>query len=288
MLSFIAKHPLASKNISNAYWRLICWQIQATLNKNLLTKSFIGETKFLAKKGLTGITGNIYTGLHEFEDMAFVIHFLRKEDTFYDIGANVGSYTLLASSHIGANTVAFEPIPTTFSILSKNIALNNSQNRVKLCNKAIGSKPTILKFTSAHDTVNHAITHEEEDKSTIQVPVDTLDSYPFTTTAMLKIDVEGFESEVLAGGHKCLSDEKLKAIIIELNGAGLRYGYKDDDIHAKLLSLNFKPYTYNPFQRSFEALHTYGTHNTLYIKDLDFVMQRCKTATKVTLMNVSF
>jgi len=78
--------------------RFIYWQIQSrTAGPALIIKPFIGKVRFYAKKALTGITGNIYTGLHEFTDMTFLLHFLRAGDVFFDIGANVSSYTLLAS-----------------------------------------------------------------------------------------------------------------------------------------------------------------------------------------------
>jgi len=48
----------------------------------------VNGSKFLVKTGETGLTGNIYTGLHEFPDMGFLLHFLRAEDLFVDIGAN--------------------------------------------------------------------------------------------------------------------------------------------------------------------------------------------------------
>ena len=46
---------------------------------------------------MTGATGNIYCGLYEFLDMAFLLHFLRNGDLFGDIGSNIGSYTVLAT-----------------------------------------------------------------------------------------------------------------------------------------------------------------------------------------------
>ena len=45
----------------------------------------------MARKGMTGASGNIYFGLHEFEEMGFLLHFLREEDLFIDIGAYIGS-----------------------------------------------------------------------------------------------------------------------------------------------------------------------------------------------------
>ena len=73
---------------------------------------------------MTGITGNWYCGLHEFHEMAFVLHFLRKNDTFIDVGANVGSYTILAAV-TGSNVISIEPIPSTFNYLKNNVSINN-------------------------------------------------------------------------------------------------------------------------------------------------------------------
>lgn len=73
------------------------------------------------EKGDTGLTSAYYVGLHEFEDMAFAIHLLREDDTFVDVGANLGSYSLLASGVTKANSIAFEPVPTTYNRLIDNI-----------------------------------------------------------------------------------------------------------------------------------------------------------------------
>jgi hypothetical protein len=64
----------------------------------------------LSLKGLTGATGNWYCGLDAFEDMAFLLHFMREEDLFVDVGANIGSYTILAGNEVGAETIEIEPI----------------------------------------------------------------------------------------------------------------------------------------------------------------------------------
>ena len=58
--------------------------------------NYINDSRLLVQTGMTGATGNIYTGLHEFEDMGFALHFLQEGDYFIDLGVNVGSYTVLA------------------------------------------------------------------------------------------------------------------------------------------------------------------------------------------------
>jgi len=285
---FIHRHPLAKKHVVQAYWRFIVWQIKSRLNLNLQPVKFVGETYFLAKRGLTGVTGNIYTGLHEFNDMGFLLHFLRTKDTFFDVGANVGSYTLLASGVCRSKTRSFEPVPSTYHILKENINLNNLNNLVTIENKGVGSEAGNLRFTVKEDTTNHVILEDQETQNTVLVPIITLDNYyPASKPCLIKIDVEGFETEVLKGATQILCDETLKAIIIELNGSGERYGHDDHQIHEKLLVYGFKPYNYHPLGREIEELNKFGVHNTIYLRDLEYVKERIKNAAPFSVFRQS-
>jgi len=283
---FILKHPLGKKHPAKAFWRFAWWQAQSRLSKSkFIVKPFIGDVKFYAAKRLSGITGNIYTGLHEFHDMAFLLHLLRPGDTFFDIGANVGSYTLLASGIAKASSVALEPVKATFDILSSNIGLNDLQDKVKLINAGAGAAAGEIRFSADEDTGNHVIAQDETGKNTVTVPVITVDSllsvYPPT---LIKIDVEGFETEVLNGMTATLDSAALEAVIIELNGSGARYGFKDIDIHNLLLSKNFNAYYYDPFKRQLKNAPSYGNHNTIYCRDLSFVKGRIEKATAFKIM----
>lgn len=286
--NFIFSHSIAKQKPLAAFFRLLKWQLQSSLTQSLIAKPFIGKVKFYAKKGLTGITGNIYTGLHEFNDMGFLLHFLRKEDTFFDIGANVGSYTLLASGYIGTKSVTFEPVPNTFEILSANVTLNQLANKVILHNKAIGSNKGYIKFTSNLDTVNHVLANEENQDNAVEVELATLDEFSYMNPSLIKIDVEGFETEVIKGGEKMLAQQTLKAIIIELNGSGGRYGYDEEHIHNTLISFGFSAHAYDPLSRTFTSQNSFGSHNTIYIRDIEFVKNRCVTAEKVKVLGVNF
>jgi predicted RNA methylase len=77
---------------------------------------------------MTGATGNIYVGLMEYEDMSFLLHYLQKDDLFYDIGANVGVYTVLTSQVKEVKTVSIEPLPLTYEKLLDNININRLTN----------------------------------------------------------------------------------------------------------------------------------------------------------------
>jgi FkbM family methyltransferase len=285
-VGFILKHPLGKKHPAKALWRFTFWQAQSRLSKSkFIIKPFVGDVKFYAAKGLSGITGNIYTGLHEFNDMAFLLHFLRPGDLFFDIGANVGSYTLLASGIAKANSVTLEPVKATFDILSSNIGLNNLQDKVRLINAGAGAAAGEIRFSADEDTGNHVIAQDETGKNTVNVPIIIIDSLlNVHQPSLIKIDVEGFETEVLKGMTVTLDLPVLKAIIIELNGSGGRYGFSDLDIHSLLLSKGFKAVAYDPFKRALTQLDTFGKYNTIYCRDIDFINSRLQNATGVNIM----
>lgn len=252
----------------------------------LVVKPFIGGVNFYARKGLTGITGNIYTGLHEFNDMAFLLHFLTPDDIFFDIGANVGSYTLLASGVCKAKTIAIEASAGTAAITAKNISLNQLQNKAILINAAAGAEAGVLTFSKNEDTTNHIISADESQNADVEtvnmISIDSLieDGAP----ALIKIDVEGFETEVLKGMNQTLKQPTLKAIIIELNGSGMRYGFNEEDIHQTLLSHGFEPYQYDPFTRELNLMPSFGNYNTIYCRDITFIAGRLKTANSFKIM----
>lgn len=100
-IKYITSHPLTRKKKWNALSRFAKWQISSRLAPGAIVFEWVNGAKFLVKAGETGLTGNIYTGLHEFTDMAFVLHYLREDDFFVDVGANAGSYSILAGAAVG-------------------------------------------------------------------------------------------------------------------------------------------------------------------------------------------
>ena len=276
-LKFITRHPLTKNQKTSAVLSFLSWQLGSRLLKKPSICTFTASTKLIAWPGLTGATGNVYCGLHEFEDMGFLLHFLRPSDLFIDIGANIGSYTILAAADIKASVMAIEPHPETFALLLQNIAINQAAKRIEALNMALGASKDILKFTKTHDTGNHIAVPGEKDVA--EVSVNTLDNVLYgKVPALIKIDVEGYEAEVLKGATATLNDPALKAIIIELNGSGGRYGHSEEKIHNDLLGYEFKPMHYNPFKRTLSEATNFGTHNTIYTRDLDFVKSRIQQA----------
>lgn len=284
LLKFIYNHPFNSESKIGGLLNFFKWQINCRLNPYPVIYPYTENSKFIIWKGLTGATGNLYCGLIEYNEMAFLLHFLRPNDLFIDIGANVGAYTILASAEINAKTISIEPVPSTFKNLMDNILVNHIQTNVKPLNIGLGSKNGKLKFTRSFDTVNHVAIDNETD--TIEVDISTLDTILSTEPSppiLLKIDVEGFETEVLNGAEKTLSNKSLKAIIIELNGSGERYGYDENNIHNKLIELGFKTFHYNPKRRQLKEIGSFGTHNTIYLRNIEFVEERIKSARQIKI-----
>lgn len=285
-LKYIYQHPFNAADRWGALARFFKWQLQCQFNPSPVIHPLTEHSRMIMWKGLTGATGNLYCGLLEFSDMGFLLHFLRPEDHFTDIGANVGVYTLLASGEIGAFTTCAEPVPVTFNHLMDNLRLNDIQQNVQALNIGLGNSDGLIRFTRSLDTVNHVAVAGETD--TLEVPVKRLDQILETTPVLIKIDVEGFETDVLNGANRILEDPALKAIIIELNGSGERYGYDEKDIHQKLLQLGFEPHTYDPLKRQLILLNSYGPYNTIYIRDKIFVQNRIESARKVKVANRRF
>ena len=287
ILKFIWYHPLASKNRITAMSNFFAWQLGQKINRRPMLCTLVEDSVLLIEKGMAGATGNIYTGLLEFEDMAFVLHCLKKDDLFADIGANIGAYTILAAKNAGAKVVAIEPIPSTFTHLSNNVFLNKVTAQVTQLPIGVSDENAFLAFTNTEDSINHVIPvyngNPQEGITEIEVKkIDDLfiDNVP----VIMKMDIEGYEWPALNGAKNVMASDHFKAIIIELNGCGKAFGFSDENIHALLLSYNFKPYAYNPFKRSLKALTHFGKHNTIYIKDLAWAMQRVNASKKYNIL----
>lgn len=272
VLEFINEHQFSKNNKIYCIYNFLKWQIISRIGKPTKKYKWINEVNILVKKGDTGFTGNIYVGLHEIREMAFVLHAVKKNHTFIDIGANVGSYTLLASGVNGAMSYSFEPIYETFIKLRRNIKINKLSNRVRLHNFGLGSKKCELFFTNKLDTINHVILEATENSDLIYV--NKLDSQiKLSMPTIMKIDVEGYETQVLRGATEVLNSEFLYGVIIEINGSGKTYGYNDNEIFDVLFGYNFFPIDYDPIEKKVLRINRENIvqGNVIFIKDMNFI-----------------
>lgn len=281
LMRYLWQHPLNRRMPLHNVGGIVRWYLGTRLlGKAPLVMPFANGARLIATPGRWGSEANALCGLHEFSDMGFLLHFLRLGDLFVDIGANVGAFTVLASAAIGARSVACEPVGTTFDDLMANVAINRCERLVRTCRVAVGRSPGMLQLTSGLDTTNH-VAFSEEITGVESVKVDTLDHLMAGgTPALIKVDVEGWEQEVLAGGATTLKRNELLAVILELNGSGQRYGFNDDDTHQMMVESGFAAYRYAPFERrltDLEGRYNSGG-NTLYLRDAAAVQNRLASA----------
>lgn len=263
-----------------ALWRYAKWQIGSRLVPGKVLVDWIDGVQLIAGTGERGLTGNVCNGLHEFEDMAYVLHALDETDWFVDVGANAGSYTLLACGVAGARGYAFEPVPSTYRRLLQNLTVNHLLERVIPLNQGLGAERGALRFTSEEDCTNHVLADGEAADRVIDVPVVALDEAIEHAPSMMKIDVEGYETMVLRGASKTLADPRLHSVLIELNGAGERYGFSEDAIAALFESAGFGAYAYDPMRRELTPLGRPRnlSGNTLYVRDVAAARRRVQAA----------
>ena len=289
IVQFIISHPIGKRNKWRCIKKFFSWQISQKIFNYPVIHPFVDNTRMIVAKGMKGATGNMYVGLHECEDMAFLLHFLREGDRFIDVGANIGSYTILAAGVVGASAICIEPIPSTFKILTENIFLNGIDKKVIALNTGAGAAEGKLFFTSENDTVNQVVLHPKAGDAVVEVTITSLDKIilQYFVPVCIKIDVEGFETEVLNGAGHLLQNPALQEIIIELIGGGASFGFDEKTIHTKLIDHGFSPFSYDPFSRKILPADEIQKHNNqLYLRDANAVQQKVKSARKYNVMGV--
>jgi FkbM family methyltransferase len=289
-ISSIVHHPLNRAGRLRALGRFVRWQIASRLIVGPIALPLVDDTRLLVVRGMRGATGNWYCGLQEHNEMGFLLHFLRKDDVFFDVGANIGSYTIMAAGACGAQTVAFEPIPSTFAALRENVRLNELDQLVTSHNLALGATTGSIQFTSDRDCLNRAIQPGEADVNGIPVAIATLDSIAADTSpTVCKIDVEGFEAQVIAGGHRVLGSLALRCVLIEINGNGRQFGVDDHVIHGAICSYGFTAVRYDALTRKLEPITDGGwnraSDNTIYVRDIAEAGARVRAAKSFKLVN---
>ncbi|GAA4437630.1 hypothetical protein GCM10023091_17120 [Ravibacter arvi] len=245
------------------------------LHKDPMVYPFVEGTFLLVEKGMASAELQIYTHLYDFREMVFLLHYLRKgDDVFVDVGANVGVYTVLSAGVAGVKVIAMEPAPQTFEKLRRNVVLNGLDRLVELLNLAIGDQEGELFFTANLDAINHVVgADSQEDK--IKVPSATLDKLlADKEVTCLKIDVEGFEANVVNGAEDILRRRDLQVVIMETNGLTDQYNFGQSYLHNKLLSFGFKPCDYDPGSRKLISLDRPSDTNTIYIRDQEAAGRR--------------
>ena len=131
---------------------------------------------------------------------------LNDGDVVYDVGANVGVYSLVAARQVGRSgaVFAFEPLPRNLAFLRQHIALNSVEN-VTIVDAAVGSKSGSAAFEVAAHPAMGRLSHEGIQRVDVVVLDELVTARKIPPPSIMKIDVEGGEVEVLKGAEKTLT-----------------------------------------------------------------------------------
>ena len=223
-------------------------------------------------------------GDYEFEEVQFIRRVIEQlggaQTRFFDIGANAGLYSLAFSHYFpGISGAAFEPVPTTFASLEKNLKLNGADTAVKAHNLGFSDTPGYLVFyTYPSQSGASSMTHnvDSPDVREVRCRVERLDDYCTASGAkidFIKCDVEGAELLVFRGGVKMLERDQPVVFAEMLRKWSANYGYHPNDI----ISL-FKNLGYGCFVMQGEHLKTCETVTTETIETNYLFLHRTKHA----------
>lgn len=250
LLKLILDHPLNRGKPAQAIGRWAGWQAWRHIVRRPITARVWDGVRVRVYPDWPYSWTAIYLRLAEYDDMMFTLRYLRPGDAFLDVGANIGFYSLLASSvNGGAPVLALEPHPLASRRLRENALLNSFAN-VRVRAVAAGSHTGSARLTSDLVDQNRISEDPDDSGSTLSVPVVTLDAELATQgindgdVRLVKIDTEGFESAVLSGARRLLETKPGPVWLIEVAGLGFRYGSNDSEIHAMFRNLGYEAFRY--------------------------------------------
>ena len=172
-----------------------------------------------------------------------------------DIGANAGWYALHFAQRLAPNGVvhAFEPVPSTYARLARNVALNGLEEVVKTHNIGVGDEERTVSFFvpqfSGSGAASMRNLHPDETCEQVTARIETLDgrfqSIGRNRLDLIKVDVEGAELSVINGGLATISRHKPMIFMELLRKWTKPFGYHPNDVIARLAGVGYQCFTFD-------------------------------------------
>lgn len=175
------------------------------------------------REEMNGCVAHVWSErLYDYHNMSFLRDLGARGlvGTCFDIGANIGIYSLLMSEAPAVSVHAFEPHPATFNTLARILEHNHRAN-VRAWKIALSDHSGALHFTNeAFSPLNKALVTQDLPANTIQVPCETGEAFCALhdlAPDLLKIDTEGLEPAVLRGFGRRL--HTVSYVLAEMNAS---------------------------------------------------------------------
>jgi FkbM family methyltransferase len=250
-LTKILAHPANKDNAIGTIGRLMWWKMNQVFFKLPAVYQLTDSTKIICEPSSSYGSFVIYARYPEFEEMQFIHSYLKKDNVFIDVGANIGAVTLVAADKIARGRIyAFEPTPAIADKCTTNIRLNKLEKRVTCFTTAVSNKNGTLQFAIEPDSeVNHIATNDQRrGSSVITVETITLDTFAaehnIDHIQMLKVDVEGAELSVFQGATRLLHEQRIDVIVFEVNAKMSQFGSAPAKLFSYLKKCKYKLFTF--------------------------------------------
>lgn len=218
----------------------------------------------------------IFCGNFENREILFLKKFLKAGDTFFDVGSNVGLFSLLAAKSVKASgkVFAFEPSLKTFNVLRDNVRINSFDGVIEALNIGLSNEPGILELVESTDGYDawNSFGHPAAGNVFESQPTEvrTLDSFIDHKPQLIKIDVEGWEKHVLMGGQTLLTSFNAPVLLVEFTEENLVNAQtSSQDIHSILSSFGYYPFEIDAEGnlKPHSVLPEYGYMNLVFRKE---------------------
>jgi FkbM family methyltransferase len=235
------------------------WKLKQILDRTDFTQHARGPIRCSTNHGFQivvdpagdkGVERSIVNeGTYEEGTLYVFAHVLKAGDTFLDIGANVGLMSLYAARAVGptGRVESFEPLPEIAELLEESARVN-SLRQIRLNRFALGSKQD-RKTIHRNPAVNRGSASLAWSSSTgeaTEVTIDTLDSWStragLNQAAMVKVDVEGWELEVINGGQSFLSSPSRPVLCVEFSASHPMAGGSLSDLFSAIVRHGYNAY----------------------------------------------
>lgn len=236
-------------------WRHICKQ---NPNEPMITRLANGLKVRIYPYDVDGKGIYVY-GMSEKAEYRFITKFLKQGMVFFDIGANLGQYTLLGAQSVGSNgqVHSFEPSGRIFNELKFNVALNDLPDICVLNNVAVSDKEgtaKLSKYEEGAEVYGSLGNQDRASRSLIigyeEVRTITLDGYikehNISRIDLVKMDIEGAELLALRGADELLRRPDAPTLVVEMADINTEgFGYKAMEIWDHLENFGYRMYYIN-------------------------------------------